>query len=1840
MFKKILGLMLVLLLTNQTAFAIADQLDNVETAYVFINSVIYNQTGGQVLDFRDKFELRDEYPNKIVTAINTGNPSGALGSNYSTYANIENGGELKVQLPVFPHDAQSLKVYYMYRVKKKVSGHLWWKKYKWVYYSKTETITPDKTGSTSHSIKLNSDQTVSMETIGREISFKNAGHHTNYSWWDIFNWFGKDEPTPMYLQVVKVHNLKVPLVFPKIAVDGNRNLYNVLKKFGPHTKKGSYFKRDYSLEVYKNRNQKLFEVLIGEELYKSTGDASYELVGEAIRPIVSLSVNPQGNRIYLHSDLPKSVIYKYNMQTRALESEDLGFKPVHMKVSTNNRSEEWIHYSIAQGLSIAETWGPENSAADCERFELWKNKIYKTSSMYDINNGQAEEGGYVNMATKDVYGDVLTFYNPGEGFAYSNTGANTSAHFALGNTTYSYTAMGRRAQMGVSMGVDVNKGEKLIIYERSNFKIDEYEFDAKQKDHRFTTKEGEDYRITIDGKVVSIVDVGSTPMKQIRKKVKDGWILWPILRKYKWITEWVEDPVLNNPENFGLTAFYNIATLKLTKVPYESIQYFAADGYGNKYTVRRAFGPYVNWKTTGSVVRNGQAVRYYKRQTFFTLFKLDINNNETELFTSPNIGWSYYYRTESPWPPGSCGCQGVMLSDYIPIYEAVAEADLATNNYSMPPRSVGVPIVDIKVTPTDAPNLQMIGVHGELFMDVSENVLVSATVAPSNDVKFENHDGIEWGHKFLERINTPEGKRGAPSGFINTHNPYIFVPNEYFYRFNIVDEVNRDIDGDMNAPDGAVEPSYPFDWAVTGGGFPSHVVLGRHMPMVTGGDITNPRLDSRYYVWAIRRLGIYNENKPEGENLVNAETPWTVVNHGARDFTDIEACRKILTDTGMDFVPDQAFLSRTATKEGYRFQPGNFRFDDGGIYEIMLAAGYRYIDWVEMRELSDAGDLRFWWDEPNYIKVAEPMKPDIETIIVRAFEPEDRQNMLEVVIDGDTNTAPDYINNKMMSNWQSFDDDGDGIPDHAVVEMNEDFDHKWTVKIVQKDRDGNITSDNQDILFVPNREQQQEIQDQIEPDEENKEQNLEIADKYSGVAFESSNGIKMHYEWKITSMFEEQEFVHNYYVGGDSTGIIKTGEFDIDIPYIKNNYQPWESRVQEKGLEDTILGQDGQRRSSTLNTNFNTPIIPLHYRITFTMWYTRIDYFNENGEFAYPLTDETGRVIGYDCHETIEKSEFYVDVYVKDNTLPKVTLREKEMNGGTTGDPFPREIIAYVSDNNPFDGMTELEYNQVIANLDKDNYIPLGSKAHIVYPKRLDVNRRPADVFNFEENWQTDEEKPENPEGWKWKRPSIEANDTYAYLTVTNALTAYDAPGIQRCSYEVRLIPNEEKLKMIMPYDVVSNENYGHFKYMVIAEDGMSNYYKTFRNNIPVNVGGSASATSFTYPGDANAEKQMKNVIHFNEDNAFINDNSTGVPKKIGEPGMLQNNESYIQRMELNTIHPDMYAANSYFSDDEGEDFVFKQAEGAPEDGFYGMQEGEIGIEDNDPPELYLRITNPKRNITIGYYIFDKNNADGDDGDLVLESYPFRDNTRYDEDIPGLLALSDENDRGKYLIAVGGGDHDIYLDPQTRELIEGYPIEVGDMDEALFPWYGKGYVAGGGFEGAIKDEASFKAMTYDFRDSNNLDVLQVEEDMRIKIELAAVDNVNNSFKTGTEASLNMSLGGVFENGMVGYMSPDVNSAVWITDDYTPNLDWSSVNSTENDKVIDYFIFRESTREDENNPDIFEYMYVRVRDNAGVVTNEFENECNEVIFRIPLRIINVQLLEMKIHELRREDKLGE
>jgi|GEM_PF-3090585 len=1858
MSRKFLLFTILFLGTSILSFGIADQLDNVETAYVFINSIVFDQQGNQILDFTDRYILEDMYPNKVISAVNVQAPSNALGSNFSTYANIAYGGELKIQLPTFPQDAESIKVYYKYREWEEsgkflggITGDG-----EYVYHTKTTTITPNKFGSTLYTLKLHKDQTIYIETIGKEIWFKNHGAPEQYGWWI----FGDDKTFPLRLAVVEVHNAKVPLTYPEIAIDGHRNVYTTFRSYSPYRSiGGDQYEREMSLSVEKNGQNELFQIPVGTEKFVKTGVASYDRVGEPLKPRVSLAINPQGTRIYITADKPSSRLYVYDVKESRLTEKSIGFVPEHMTVSTKNREEDWIHYSLAHGLSVAETWGPENAIEDCERYELWKNKVYKTSNMYDIFNGNASGGDYINISYKDVWGDNLTFYQPGEGFAYSNTGANTSAQFALGDTKYSWTAMGRRASLGITMGVEVKKGKKLFIWERSNFKTEEYEFVVENGENNFRieTDEAEDYRISYSGKEVTINDVGPTPMKRVQKRRKD-WIIWPFWYEWEYYYVWEPDPYLNNPENFGLTAFYNIAAIKLTDVPYESIQYFAADGYGNKYTVRRTFGPYEKWKTSGAVVRHGQAMHFYKRKTMFTLYKLDVNNNETELFTSPNIGWSYYYRTESPWPPGSCGCKGVKLSDYIPIYEAVAEADLATMNYSMPPKTTGAPIVDIKVTPTDAPLLQMLGVTGELFMNIDENTLVSSVVSPSNDVVFENYDGIEWGHKFLGVTGVPEGKRPAPSGIINTHNPYMFTPNEYYYRYNLINVINEDVDGDLNAPDGGIDLAYQYNASisVTGGGFPSNVVLGRHYNYASTEE-GDPRRDSRYYVWAIRRLAIYNPFKEGGSDtpspapaeggeiiggiddliangtLVNAETPWTIVNHGARDYTSLEYARKVMTEANVDFISNQEFINQGATIEGFRFQPGTYKFDDGGIYEIMLVAGYRYIDWAAMRSESEGGNLMFWWDEPDFIKDAEPMKADIEKVIVRAIPPEDRPNLLCAVVDGYTNESPDYEPNKMQSNWQEFDDDGDGIPDHALVEMNEDFDHKWTVKLVQKDRNGNILSDNEQLTFVPNRQQQQEIQSEIEPDEINKdtatEDGLATADKYSGIAYVSSGGMKMHYQWKIETMIDDQVYGYNYYPNSEEDS------FDIDVPYVQNNYQPWQSRIQEADTEGYILGQDGNRRTSAFNTNFETPILPLHYRITFTMWYTRIDYFDENGSLAYPLVDDSGQVIGFDCEETIEEIEFYVDVYVKDTTLPRVVLHEPLKDGGTTGDPFPRDIIAYVSDNNPFDGITQAEYNNVISNFGDKNYISPGSKAYLVYPRRLDPNRTPEDVFSFENSFDEPEDNPVNNESWKWERPSMDGDEESAYMAVTNAITGYDVPGLLECTYEVTLFEDEEDLRLIMPYDAVTNDIYGHFKYLIVVEDGMRNYYETYRNNIPVDIGGSAASTTFTYPGDGNAYRQMTNRVHVNEDADYEQKHTIGVPDKIDEPGMLEDNASFIQSMEMNTIYP-TYNSGTFFPDDEGEFLVYKQAGGPAEDGYYGMQEGEIIIKDNDPPEVYLRVTNPKRNITIGYYLYDYNNVDGVDGDDDRLSYPFRDDTTYDESIPGLLALENENDRGRLAVAVGGGDHDFFMDPQIHELPNGHPEVIDQMEEEVLPWYGQGFIAGGGLTGGITDADDFQNMLYDFEVVNDLDTLYLEEDGRIRFELAAVDNVNNPVKNGGESSIMLTLGGVYEGDMLEYVDNTVNSASYMTNledgtGSTPNLRWDDSATVAGDgRVITYHIFRESTRDEEAD----EYLFVRVRDNAS----DNIMECNEVAFVIPVRILNIKLLDTRIQNLRKEDKL--
>ncbi|MFA7576714.1 MAG: hypothetical protein WC002_01480 [Candidatus Muiribacteriota bacterium] len=1836
MFRKNMIFILTIFLVSIASFANADYTDNVETAYVFINSVVFDQKGAKVLDFTNLYDLENQFPTSYKNAVNVSSPANAVGCNFNNYATVHDGGSIVMVLPYYPFDAQQINVYFGYRRRvKKGKG----KSTKWEYVWDVERITPSKEGVQIHTFKNQNkrgNQEIVLEVRGREVVIRNHGQAVTGG----FLWWKKKSELPMYLQVVEMKNVKIPRSFPKIAVDGNHNIYNVLRKKGNYKAKGNnLFGRELFLEVYKNGSSKMFEVSVGEEIFRQTGANVYEPAGERLNPVVSLSINPQADRIYLHSNLPSSLLYTYDIANRQLKEQKLGFTPKHMRVSTKNREEDWIHYSMAEGLSVAETWGPEQAIEDNERFELYRNKVYKTRTMNDIFNNQAQDGGYVNISKKDVYGETLLTYAPGEGFAYSNTGANTSAEFALGNTPDSWTAMGRRANMSMSMGVDISKGKEIIVYERSNFKVDNYKFPADSVNMRFTTKEGEDYRITRDGKSLHIVDVGKTPMKQVQKR-KKKWIIWPIWYKWEYYTEWVVDPVLNDPTNFGLTAFYNIAMVKVTEVPFEDIQYFAADGYGNKYTVRRKFGDYENWKSTGSIVRHGTMVKYYKRKTYFTLYKLDINNNETELFTSPNIGESYYYRTGAPWPPGSCGCQGVRWSDYIPIYEAAAEADLATNNYSMPPRVVGVPIVDIKVTPTDAPRLQMLGVTGELFMDISENQLISDVVAPSNNVTFENYDGVEWGHKFLGSNPVPAGKRAAPAGVINTHNPYMFTPNEYYFRANVVEIVNKDIDGDANFPDGPIEPGHKYsnlDWAVSGGGFPSDVVLGRHKYFSGAGDINDPRVDSRYYVWSIRRLAIYNETMPEGQNLLNAETPWTVINHGARDYTNNAYAKKILSDTGMGFVPNEEFLNKGRSVEGFRFQPGGYRFDDGGVYEIMLAAGYRYIDWDAMRAESDAGRLKFWWDEPEYIKEAAPMKPDIERVIVRAYQPEDRPNLLHVVIDGDTTDAPDYDQNKMMSYWQYYDHDGDGIPNSAVVELNEDFDHRWTMKIIQKDRYGNIVSDNQDILFVPNRMGQQEVRDIIEPDDPYKEENLEIADKFSGVAFESSGGVKMNYEWKVETIVDGQVFDYNYY------NHTKAGNFKIDNPALDGHnrtgahYQPDRSRVQEEEAEGFILGQDSQRRPSYFNTYFDTPLVPNHYRITFTMYYTRIDYFDDNGNFAYPLTDEHGEVIGYDCKETIEKTSFFVDVYVKDITLPYVRVEMPIMDGGTTGDPYPREIRAFITDNNPFDGITENEYNNLLGTLGNDDYtmIPPGTRSHLIYPRRIDPERTPVDLFNFEEAFDFGAARPDNSDGWKWERPSMTNEDANSFLKVRDVLTAYEAPGVRTSSYEVVLPITEENLKLIMPFDAMTDDVYGSFKYVVIAEDGMRNYYENARNTIRVYTGAGHLTTTFRYPGDTNAHRQLRNYVHFEEDTEYIERHATGVPYTMPEPGMLTRSMgeagSFIADIELNPIFP-RENAGTYFADDDGEFLVYKQAGGPAESGYYGMAEGEIVIEDNDPPEVYIRVTNPKRNITIGYYLYDHNHINGVSGNDDRLAYPFRDETEYDENIPGLIALEREESRGKLALAVGGGDYLVYADPEIIELPKGYPEEPGHMITGILPWFGEGFAPGGGLLGGVKDSNDFNNMLIDFERDYNMNTLFIEEDMRIKIEIAAVDNINNPYKAGGETPLMMSLAGEWIDGMLHYASEGANSAVYITNledgtGATPNVNWDRVSTrAESGRISDYCIFRESTRDDA--PD--ELMYVRVKDHSD----------NEVLFAIPIRILNVRVLERKIYELRQEHGLGQ
>ncbi|MGM0608118.1 MAG: hypothetical protein ACQESP_06845 [Candidatus Muiribacteriota bacterium] len=1842
--KKYFIILVTLFFLTILPHAIADYIENENTAFLFMNSVVYDQTGNTILDFSHLYDIEDQFPTGVYNSVRVTNPEGGLGCNFNDVATIDDGGSAIYELPYFPYDARELNIYFRYRRREKKSKG---KGSKWVYYDTVERIKPSKEGIQTHTFSNQNSrggQEIILELRGKELVIKNHGKATTkkFLWWNY-----NSKPLPMYLQVIEMKGVKIPRAFPKIGVDGNDNIYNVLRKKGRMRNLGdNKFARELILEVYKNGSQKLFEIVAGEEEFQKTGPNAYNPVGDQLHPHVNLDVNPQGTRVYLTSDTPSTTQYIYHIDSGELEEKSLGFSPEHMTVSTKNREEEWLHYGMADGLSIAETWGPQENIEDSERFELYDNTVYKTTDMYDIFNNEAEDGGYVNLSTKDVYGSTLQHFAVGEDyFAYSDVAANTSANFALGDTPDTYTAMGRRATMTVNMGVEITDGEEIIILERSNGQTHEHKWDAQEEKMRFTTDEAEDYRITRDGKLLIITDVGSTPtITETRRRRK--WRIWPIWWTWEYYTVEVPDPVLNDPTNFGLTAFYNIASVCVTEVPYEDIQYFAADGYGNKYTIRRTFEDYENWRTDGQVtgqnqstIRHGQMTKFYRRETNFTLYSLDSNNNQTELFTFPNVGYSYYYRLGSPIPPGSCGCRGIGWSDYRPIYEAAADADLATNSYAMPPRVVGTPLVDIEMTQTDSPKLQMLGITGELFMDIDENRLISSEVAPANNVVFENYDGVEWGHKFLGEISAPDGKRSAPAGIINQYNPYIFEPNEYYFRYNVVEEINKDIDGDGNYPDGAQSPSHRYanlDWAVTGGGFPSHVVLGRHMNY-SENERGNPLVDSRYYVWSMRRLGIYNPNQPEGEELVNAETPWTIINHGARDYTDNQYAKQIMQQTGMDFVPDESMLNQAKTSEGFRFQPEGYRFDDGGVYEIMLASGYRYIDWEAMRDQAQGGNLRFWWDEPDYIAEAPPMKPDITRVIVRAFEPEDRPNLLEVVIDGETTDAPDYDEDKMMSNWQYFDHDGNGIPDSAVVEINEDFEHKWTAKIIQKDRFGNIVSDNDDILFVPNREGQQEIRDQIMEDDPytaHTEENLDLADKFSGIAFESSGGTAMHYEWEVETIVDDQVFSHNYYNNS------KRGNMAIDNPALDghningSHYQPEYSRVQEEGYEDFIYGEDGSRRPSYFETYFDKPIVPNHYRITYTLYYTRIDYFDEEGNFAYPLTDEHGQVIGYDCKESIEKSEFYVDVYVKDTTLPQVRVETPILDGGTTGDPFPREIRAYITDNNPFDGLSELEYNDLKGTSNNTDFamIPPGTRAHLLYPRRLDPERTPADVFEFEEIFEEGIQVPSNNQAWKWERPNLNDDPENAYLKVTDVLTAYEAPGIQTASYEVVLTIDEEDLKLLMPFDAVTNDNYGSFKYLVVAEDGSRNYYENHRDSIPVRTNGGYSTTTFQYQGDSNAQRQFSNVVHFEEEDDYIERQTYGVPKTMREPGMLSADiESFISQLELNTIYP-RQNAGTLFEDDEGEFEVYKQAGGPPTAGYYGMDEGEIIVEDNDPPEVYLRITNPKRNITIGYYLYNEKHVDGVSGDDDRMRYPFRDETEYDENIPGLLALSDESDRGNLFVAVGGGDAEVYQDPEIVELPHGYPEIPEHMVSNIRPWFGEGFASGGGLTGGISDSADFYSMLYDFEDEHDINTLFIEEDMRIRIELAAVDNVNNPAKSDHEESLNLTLAGEYNDDMVNYLNNNVNSAMYITnaeDDTgnTPRINWHTVSDrTESGRISDYFIFRESTREDA--PD--EHLYVRIKDNSD----------NEVAFRIPVRILNVRVLERKIHEMRQQHNLGD
>jgi hypothetical protein len=188
------------------------------------------------------------------------------------------------------------------------------------------------------------------------------------------------------------------------------------------------------------------------------------------------------------------------------------------------------------------------------------------------------------------------------------------------------------------------------------------------------------------------------------------------------------------------------------------------------------------------------------------------------------------------------------------------------------------------------------------------------------------------------------------------------------------------------------------------------------------------------------------------------------------------------------------------------------------------------------------------------------------------------------------------------------------------------------------------------------------------------------------------------------------------------------------------------------------------------------------------------------------------------------------------------------------------------------------------------------------------------------------------------------------------------------------------------------------------------------------------------------------------------------------------------------------------------------------------------------------------------------------------------------------------------------------------------------MITGILPWFGEGFALGGGLFGGVKDSNDFNNMLIDFERDYNMNTLFIEEDMRIKIEIAAVDNINNPYKAGGETPLMMSLAGEWIDGMLHYASEGANSAVYITNledgtGATPNVNWDRVSTrAESGRISDYFIFRESTRDDA--PD--ELMYVRVKDHSD----------NEVLFAIPIRILNVRVLERKIYELRQEHGLGQ